>query len=269
MLPLEALPAGEARALEAVLFDLDDTVLDAGRLGLAAYGALYALADAGLLLVAVTGRPLGWAEVLARQWPIEGVVAENGAVSVARTTGGVAVVDAAGADRARRTEWLDALVATLRREFPDLVPADDVGARRADRTFDVGEHQTVAPARVEAVARRARELGARTVRSSIHLHVTLDGADKASGALAFLAPRLGGDRTRIRRLAAFVGDSENDAPCFAAFSTTIGVANLRGRPTVPPRYVTRSPAGAGFAEAAALLLARRRAPPETDPAGRW
>lgn len=269
MLPLEALTSGEARSLRAVLFDLDDTVLDAGRLGLPAYAALHALAASGLLLVAVTGRPLGWAEVLARQWPIEGVVAENGAVSVARGAGGVAVVDAAGPDRARRTEQLDSLAAVLLREFPDLVPTDDVAARRTDRTFDVGEHRSLDPARIDVVARRARQLGGRTVRSSIHLHVTLDGSDKASGALAFLEPRLGSDRTRLRRLAAFVGDSENDAPCFAAFSTTIGVANLRGRPTVPPRYVTRSPGGAGFAEAAALLLARRRVTPETDPAGRW
>ena len=64
----------------AALFDLDDTLLTHGRLTRQAYDALWDLHDAGLKLVAVTGRPSGWGEVLARQWPIEGCVTENGAM---------------------------------------------------------------------------------------------------------------------------------------------------------------------------------------------
>ena len=45
------------------------------------YDALWDLSDAGLRLVAVTGRPSGWGEVIARQWPIDGAVTENGAVT--------------------------------------------------------------------------------------------------------------------------------------------------------------------------------------------
>ena len=63
---------------------------------------------------------------------------------------------------------------------------------------------------------------------------------------------------------AFVGDSGNDAPCFAAFRTTFGVANVRaslGRLVVPPRYVAARTMGEGFADVAAAILDKRRVPP--------
>ena len=80
MKPLSSLARDEARALRGVLFDLDDTVLSHGLLTREAFGAINDLHDAGLLLVAVTGRPSGWGEDVARQWPIDGAVTENGAV---------------------------------------------------------------------------------------------------------------------------------------------------------------------------------------------
>jgi acetylornithine/N-succinyldiaminopimelate aminotransferase len=101
--------------------------------------------------------------------------------------------------------------------------------------------------------------------------VTLDGHDKASGAAFLLRTRFDIDPTASRVQAAFIGDSENDAACFAAFRTTIGVANLSGRPTVTPRFVTASPRGQGFAEAAEVLVQRRdpnAAPPVRNTAAR-
>ena len=67
MKPASQFPATAARGLAGVLFDLDDTVLDRGRLSVGALTALYRLAEAGLILVGVTGRPAGWGQVLARQ----------------------------------------------------------------------------------------------------------------------------------------------------------------------------------------------------------
>ena len=83
---LGELAADEALAIRGVLFNLDDTLLTHGVLTREAYGALWDLREAGLRLVAVTGRPGGWGEVIARQWPIEAAVTENGAVLV-RATG--------------------------------------------------------------------------------------------------------------------------------------------------------------------------------------
>ncbi len=176
-----------------------------------------------------------------------------------RTTrrGRLELADAAGDERPVRRARLDAIVGEIRARFPDLRLSDDSAARRSDVALDIGEHEHVEPSRIEAVRAVARALGARTILSSVHLHVTLDGASKASGATRFLEQALGWDRTESLARVAFIGDSENDEPCFSAFRTTIAVQNFRGRPTVPPRFVTSQPRGEGFAEAASVIRARR------------
>ncbi|MDH4180574.1 MAG: HAD family hydrolase, partial [Betaproteobacteria bacterium] len=55
----------------------------------------------------------------------------------------------------------------------------------------------------------------------------------------------------------FAGDSPNDAPMFAFFPRSVGVANVRDqidRIATPPAFVTRERAGAGFVELASHLL---------------
>ena len=260
MLPIERLSQNEAQKLRVLLFDLDDTILTGGRLEEAAYSALFRLKESGLELVAVTGRPLGWGEVVARQWPILGAVTENGAVACACTEGRLEIIDFGLEERAARAVRLSEIVGTIQSRFPELRPSDDVHGRRSDFTFDVGEHERLPEETILAVQTYAHSLGARTVASSVHVHVTLDGLDKATGAARFLGRRLGMDSTEARVEAAFIGDSENDAACFGAFRTTIGVSNLRGRPTLAPRFITTAARGAGFAEAAAVIVARRTTP---------
>jgi len=261
MKPLAELSRDEARALRGLLFDLDDTLLSHGALTRAAYDALWDLHDAGLVLVAVTGRPSGWGEVIARQWPIAGAVTENGAITVVRDGPGVARVDGCSeAERRARRVRLAQLVARVQEVVPEARLTDDIDARRSDVTWDVGERVRLPEDRIDAIVREILAAGARTTRSSVHLHATFDADDKASGAIAFLRARFGEDATAARARYAFAGDSGNDAACFAAFATTFGVANVRaslGRISVPPRWVAPSEMGAGFAEIARALLDRR------------
>ncbi len=261
MQPLSALGTDEARGLRGLLFDLDDTVLTHGVLTRAAYEALWSLRDAGLLLVAVTGRPSGWGEVLARQWPIAGCVTENGAVYVVREGPGVARRDACDdAERHARRLRLARLVERVREAVPEARLTDDVDARRSDVTWDVGERTRLPEDRVAAVVREIAAAGARWSQSSVHLHATFDADDKASGAVRFCARELGEEPGSARVRFAFAGDSGNDAPCFAGFATTFGVANVRAsisRLSVPPRYVASQEMGAGFAEIAAEILRKR------------
>jgi HAD superfamily hydrolase (TIGR01484 family) len=261
MRPLDALGAEEARRLDGLLFDLDDTVLSHGALGRAAYGALWDLHDAGMHLVAVTGRPSGWGEVLVRQWPIDGAVTENGAVHVVRDGKGVALSFDGGAQAAAvRRARLDTLVRDVAREVPEARLTDDAHARRTDVTWDVGEKERLEEACGVAIVRLAHAAGARTTRSSVHLHATYERDDKASGAVRFLVERLGVDAGAALVRFAFVGDSTNDAACFSAFHTTFGVANVRAYVpslTIPPRFVATRERGDGFAEIAAALVIRR------------
>jgi HAD superfamily hydrolase (TIGR01484 family) len=258
---LEELSHEEARRIDGLLFDLDDTLLSHGLLTRAAYGALWDMKDAGLPLVAVTGRPSGWGEVIARQWPIDAAVTENGAVFVRREGQGVARREACDeTERRSRRVRLARIVEEVRSVVPEARLTDDVDARRSDVTWDFGERLKMPEDRVRAIADVIRAAGARTTQSSVHLHATFDTDDKASGAIAFLGSAFGVDAGAARVRWAFAGDSGNDAACFAAFMTTFGVANIApylARISVPPRYVTSRPMGEGFAQIAAALVAKR------------
>jgi HAD superfamily hydrolase (TIGR01484 family) len=261
MRPLSQLPRENAQGLVGLLFDLDDTVLTHGELTLEAYRAIWSMHDAGLRLVAVTGRPSGWGEIIARQWPIDGAVTENGAVHVVREGKGVAITfDGDEAAVAERRARLDALVATVAKALPEVRLADDNHARRSDVAWDVGERERVDEKVIADLARLVLAAGARTTRSSVHLHATFERDDKASGAIRFVHSRFGDDAGSALHRWAFVGDSGNDAACFAAFKTTFGVENVRAYArmlSVPPRWIAPSKRGAGFAEIAKALLAAR------------
>jgi HAD superfamily hydrolase (TIGR01484 family) len=261
MKPLAAFPADEARSLRGLLFDLDDTLLTHGLLTRVAYDAMWDLHDAGLKLVAVTGRPSGWGEVLARQWPVEGCVTENGAIAVVREATGVARRDPCDeAERRSRRVRLAQLVERVRELVPEARLTDDVDLRRSDVTWDVGERVKLPEDRVRLVVAAIEAARARWSRSSVHLHATYDADDKASGALRFLSQQLGEEAGAAVVRFAFVGDSGNDSACFSAFRTTFGVSNVRdvvGRLSVPPRYVADRPMGDGFADVATVLLRGR------------
>ncbi|HTN86534.1 MAG TPA: HAD hydrolase family protein [Sorangium sp.] len=277
MKPLSLLTADAASALAGVIFDLDDTVLDHGALTEAAYSALFRLRETGLALIACTGRPAGWGEVIQRQWPIDATIAENGAVALVREQaeplaaprGGVApsagrIVALDGLDRgarqARRAE-LTALADDVVRRFPAAALADDNDQRVTDVTIDIGEHRRVPPEDVQRMRAELRERGVRTLLSSVHLHLTRDPSDKATGVVRLLSARFGEDPTRARYRYAFVGDSGNDGVAFAAFALTFGVANVRahlGKLSVPPRFVASLPMGRGFAEIAHRVAELRK-----------
>ena len=255
MQPISLLPRSVPGQLRGLLFDLDDTLLDHSRLSEGAYSALFRLREAGFECYAVTGRPAGWAAVIVNQWPIRGAVAENGALAFFTDEGGLKTLDPiAPSERLRRQRALAALCSEIQNEFPELVPADDVSLRRTDFTFDIGEHQLVPKDRVAALRAFAEGRGASTLASSVHVHVSFDRADKASGVVRLIHRLSGLDPSAILSSYAFIGDSENDASCFAAFRQSIGVRNLSGRPTVMPRFITTRERGAGFVEAAQALI---------------
>lgn len=283
MKPLSLVPPDAARALAGVIFDLDDTVLDHGALTETAYAALFRLRETGLALIACTGRPAGWGEVLQRQWPIDATIVENGAIALVREqesdvsghreehaqrAGASRIVTLDDLDRearrARRAE-LVGLANDIVRRFPAAALADDNDQRVTDVTIDIGEHRHVPPEDVQKMRAELRERGLRTLLSSVHLHLTRDPSDKATGIVRLLAARFGEDPTRARHRYAFVGDSGNDGVAFAAFVLTFGVANVRahlGKLSVPPQFVASLPMGRGFAEIAQKIAELRKNAPE-------
>lgn len=262
MHPIAELTQGEARGLSAVVFDVDDTLTRDGKLEDVAFGSLWRLRQAGLLLVAVTGRPLGFAELMARMWPIDLAVGENGAGHVRVTAEGVQTGHyAAPAQLASDADRLRELTARILREAPWVQLSDDHWARRCDVAFDIGERVQLAAERVERLRTLIEASGARFVASSVHAHAMLGGYDKAEGVVRAAADALGVDVAAAPERFLFVGDSGNDAAAFAYFPLSAAVANVRRhlvRLPVQPRYVSRADHGQGFAEIVNTVLERRR-----------
>ncbi|HEX7476314.1 MAG TPA: HAD-IIB family hydrolase [Polyangiales bacterium] len=261
MRPIAEIDPQACRALQGVVFDVDDTLTRGGRLEAEAYAALWALQRAGLLLVAVTGRPIGFAELMARQWPVNLAVGENGAGYVRVTERELRVGffedDAA---RGRERELLQRVAARMRVEAPWAQVTDDHWARRCDLAFDVGERVTLSAEQIEQVVRVMQAEGARTVVSSVHAHAMLGSYDKASGVVRACQRELNVDLAVERARWLFVGDSGNDAAAFAFFPLSAAVANVTphlARLPVAPAYVSEADRGLGFAEIARTVLERR------------
>jgi len=259
--PLRDLPSAACRALHGVVFDIDDTLTDHGRLTDGAYRALWDLSRAGLALVAVTGRPLGWCDVFARQWPVVAAVGENGGGWVFRA--GSAINEGywdGESERGRQRQRLAALQARALATVPELRLAGDQRLRRVDLAFDVGEEVHLDEAQIARVLELIEGAGARSLVSSVHAHAYYGAHDKAAGAARALGAVLGRDLERERERWLFVGDSGNDAAAFAYFPLSVGVANVRahlGRLPVAPAFVAEGERGAGFAEIAATVLHAR------------
>jgi HAD superfamily hydrolase (TIGR01484 family) len=257
--PISELPIDDARRVVGVLFDVDDTVTRGGRLEVAALAALERLGDAGLLRIAITGRPLGWAEVIAHQWPVELAVGENGAGFVHVERDGVThgfFLDEEARAAGRRA--LERLEARLEVELPEVRRTADHGSRRCDLAFDVGEHTRLPSSTVERLLAIIEDEGLCATRSSIHVHAAPGPWDKATGGLWAIGAALGAPPDAAAW--AFVGDSGNDAAAFARFPLSVGVANIDAHLEaipVPPRFRTRGERGAGFAELADALIAAR------------
>lgn len=258
MLPIAALPDDEACRFAGLFTDIDDTLTWHGRLVPAAYQALCDAVDAGLRVVAVTGRPGGWAEVLAALWPVAAVIAENGGLAVIR--GGETQYWDDATTRQEQQRRLARLSADLLERFPSARLADDQPLRRVDVAFDIGERQQLAPAEIAALVDAIRGHGARALVSTVHAHAFYGDHDKATMIIR-LAGRLWGDSAAtVRERYVFVGDSPNDQAAFALFPCAVGVANLaryRDQLAPPPRYITTRPGGHGFAELVAQLLRAR------------
>jgi HAD superfamily hydrolase (TIGR01484 family) len=259
--PWSAVGAAVVGAACGVLTDIDDTLTTEGAITPEALAALAALRRAGFPVIAVTGRPQGWSEPFARDWPIDAIVAENGAVALFRA-GGRLVVEYAQdeATRARNAQRLAQAAATVLREVPGTALARDSVGRVTDIAVDHAEFARLSPAQIAHVVNVMQALGMHATVSSIHINGWFGEHTKLSGARWIVQRLLGRALEAERRRWVYVGDSTNDQLMFGHFPLSVGVANLLGfaeQLTIWPAYITRGERGAGFAEVAAALLKAR------------
>jgi HAD superfamily hydrolase (TIGR01484 family) len=259
MRPLSDFPDDARRQVRVVLADIDDTLTDDGRLPASSLEALEALQVAGRLVVPVTGRPAGWCDHIARMWPVDAVVGENGAFyfSYDRASRKMRAAFAKSAEeRAADRKKLSALRDRILAEVPGAGIASDQDYRIADLAIDFREDVPQLPAgSIRRIVGLFEQAGAQAKVSSIHVNGWFGRYDKLTMTDRCLKELFQIDIAQANPTIVFVGDSPNDAPMFAYFENSVGVANVREVDLAsPPKWVTPSRSAKGFAELVRCLL---------------
>ena len=261
---MQALPAfgmAARRTVRGVLCDIDDTLTTDGRLTAEAYSALERLRSAGLSVVPITGRSAGWCDHIARMWPVDAVVGENGAFYFhydhARRAMRRQFTDAPDV-RAQHRAALAAIAAEILSAVPGSAIAADQHYRETDLAIDFCEDVPRLPdVSIQHIVTLMQSRGLTAKISSIHVNGWFGTYDKLAMTQRLFRECFGVDLDAERAHYVFAGDSPNDAPLFGYFPHAVGVANVRdfaGQLAHEPAYVTAAAAGAGFVELVDFLL---------------
>jgi HAD superfamily hydrolase (TIGR01484 family) len=245
--------------IQLLLTDIDDTMTDEGLLGREAYDAMWRLRNGGIHVVPVTGRPAGWCELIARLWPVSGVIGENGGFYFRYIN-----------KQMKRHFFFDEKTQKKNREKLDVIHdevlksvkgsaiASDQFCRLMDLAIDFCEDVPRLPKNeVQKIVQIFEKHGAHAKISSIHVNGWFGDYDKLTQSLNFLANEFGLDKDQARKQCAFAGDSPNDEPMWSFFPNALSVANITeflSDLKNKPKYVSDHRGGLGFAEIADQIL---------------
>jgi HAD superfamily hydrolase (TIGR01484 family) len=254
MLDISLWPVDERRRVKGVFTDIDDTLTTNGVISEQALSALHKLQQAGISVIAITGRPVGWSVPFAREWPVDAIVAENGAVAL---VGEHKYYLQDAATRASNQLKMSKVLATILQTVPNACVSQDSSGRETDIAIDHSEYAFLDAQDIAKVAHIMRENGMTATISSIHINGWYGSHSKLEGARWIVRKLF--DRNLEEELNnwVYVGDSPNDQIMFAHFPNSIGVANIKDFENQLqhfPQYITPSERGQGFAELSKSLL---------------
>ena len=280
MHPLKTWPLKTIACITGVFTDIDDTLTTDGAITPDALAALAALKAAGLAVIAITGRPVGWSEPFARCWPVDAIVAENGAVLLQMINqkghtsskhGDLLLSKSYQQDAVtRHTNFarMQQVARRILRKVPTAMLARDSAGRETDMAIDHSEFTTLPPEQIAQVVAIMHSEGMHATVSSIHINGWFGAHNKLEGARWATRTLYGRELDAELDAWVFVGDSTNDQLMFQTFANSVGVANVRrfqAQLAHLPRYITQAARGAGFAEVAQAVLAERSFNPVRTP----
>lgn len=259
MRPLNQATSVTFETVRFVLTDMDETLTYQGRLAATTYHALERLQQADIKIIPVTAAPAGWCDQMARMWPVDGVIGENGGLFFERASGGHGLVrkfwhDAA--DQPEITARLAEIGRFVRNAVPDAKYAEDQPFRLTSVAFAQPDDAESRNAIIAAL----RLAGANVTVNNLWVLGWLGGYDKLAMTRRVMAETYGIDIDTDRDAVLYVGDSTNDAPMFGFFRHTVGVSTVTrylDEITVPPNWIAAGPGGVGFVEAANAVIRSR------------
>jgi len=263
MKPIEKMPKAVKKTIRYVLADIDDTLTLNGRLPAVVFAAMERLQKAGICMVPITGRPAGWCDHIARMWPVDGVVGENGAFYFCYDVQQRKMRRRYfKSEKQREIDYqkLEKLKEVILKKIPGCRVSADQHYREADLAIDYCED--VPPLSMEDVDRIVRlfeAAGARAKISSIHVNGWFGEYDKLTMTRMLFAEVFKEDMAAVKEDVIFIGDSPNDVPMFQFFPHSVGVANIlqfEEKITRKPAWVTLQEGGYGFSEMVDLILAK-------------
>ena len=254
MLDLSQWPRTDKRLITGVFTDIDDTLTTDGVISEQALSALQKLQQAGISVIAITGRPVGWSLPFARDWPLDAIVAENGAVALVGERK-YYLQDALA--RTNNQLRMSKVVEKILQAVPNARVSQDSVGRETDIAIDHYEHHFLDAQDIAQVVNIMQENSMTATVSSIHINGWYGEHNKLEGARWIVRKLF--DRNLEEELNnwVYVGDSPNDQIMFAHFANSIGVANIKDFQNQLqhfPRYITPSERGQGFAELTESLL---------------
>lgn len=262
MRELDRLTGGETASLTYVLTDVDDTITTNGKLHPEGLEALWMLHDSGLKVICVTGGSAGWGDTYLRQWPVEAVLSESGAVCLYREEGVIKHYVHPSIRKEGYKQRAEELIRKVLSLVPEAKLSSDQFARIYDIAFDHGsEPPFLHKEKIAEVVAICKSLGAGTAVSSIHVNAWFGEFDKRRGTEAFFRDVLGLEGNILQEICCYCGDAPNDQVMFSHFPLSFGVGNLRkhtqGMQNLP-KYIAQNEGGAGFFEIAEALLRSKR-----------
>ncbi len=239
--------------IKFVLSDLDDTITTEGHIPSESYSALWKLKDSNIKTIIVTGRPAGWCEMMARTWPIDGVIGENGAFFFRYTNKQMRRFFASSPELIEtNTAKLDIIKNEILQTIPESKISSDQFCRMFDLAVDICEDiPPLSKEQTATIISIFEKHGAQAKLSSIHVNGWFGTYDKLTTAKFILTNEFGLTEEQIQTSCVYAGDSPNDEPLFSYFENGVGVRNIE--PYLPilkskPKYITQHPAGKGFQE---------------------
>ena len=249
--------------LLGVLTDIDDTLTTDGVVPEHVVAAIARLKDAGLKVVPITGRPVGWSVPFASAWPVDAIVAENGAVALRKsaTVGLDKLYQQDDETRARNFARMQEVLSQIEATVPGANRATDSMGRECDIAVDHSEFTNMPQAQIDQCVQIMRDAGMNATVSSIHINGWFGDHNKLEGARWIVRELFDIDLDATLNQWVYIGDSTNDQLMFQHMPHSVGVANIaRFVPQLKhlPRYVTTAERGDGFVQLADHLLAAQK-----------